>query len=200
MAQLIYDFETTGFFNKESLYHESQPHVVQLAAILASPTGETIASIDLIAKPNGWTIPERASDVHGITTEFALTHGISEHILITCLSALSRQADIRIAHNEQFDNKIMRIGLARFSLNEELGLWEISKVFCTANAATPVMKLPPTARMQQYGHGHEFKKPNLAEAYLAATGEELIDAHSAMPDVLACKAVYEWLQKENSNG
>lgn len=193
---LFYDFETTGLpdFKKPSRA-DHQPHIVQLAAILADPeTGDVISSVDLIVRPNGWEIPTEASDIHGITTEKAMKVGVDEDTIVALLMAFSEYADLRIAHNESFDARIMRIALFRFYgvMPEAREKWKAKKVFCTCNAASPLTKLPPTDRMMAAGR-RGFKRPNLTEAYFAATGKTLEDAHSAMPDVLACKAVYEWV-------
>lgn len=49
--------------------HPGQPHIVQLAALLVDPEShETIASMDVIVRPSGWTIPDDVAAVHGTTT------------------------------------------------------------------------------------------------------------------------------------
>ena len=71
---LAYDTETTGLplWNDPS-DDPRQPHIVQLAAALVDiDTRRTIASMDVIVKPDGWTIPDDTVAVHGITTEHAL--------------------------------------------------------------------------------------------------------------------------------
>jgi DNA polymerase-3 subunit epsilon len=55
--------------------------------------------------------------------------------------------------------------------------------------ATPIIKLPPTAKMVAAGRHHP-KTPNLGEAYRFFTGHELEGAHSALVDVDACIACY----------
>ena len=69
MLGLFYDTETTGFPRPKYLDdHPRQPHMVQLAAHLVDlNTGTIIQSIDFIVKPDGWTIPHEATEVHGIT-------------------------------------------------------------------------------------------------------------------------------------
>lgn len=90
---LFYDTETTGLpLFKEPSEHPDQPHIVQLAACLVDlDTRKTIASMDVIVKPNGWTIPAEVSAIHGITTEHAMDVGISEAMAIE-LAALVTDA------------------------------------------------------------------------------------------------------------
>jgi DNA polymerase-3 subunit epsilon len=55
---IFYDTETTGLpLFKEPSEHPDQPHIVQLAGCLVDlDTRKTIASMDVIVKPDGWTI------------------------------------------------------------------------------------------------------------------------------------------------
>lgn len=191
---LFYDFETTGFpvWNKPSR-DDVQPHIVQMAAVLADPeTHETICSVDLISKPDGWVIPEESTAVHGITTEKAEQIGIPEGAVVGILHDLWQIANLRIAHNESFDARIMRIGLFRFTGKAFADTWKAGRSYCTMNQSKQLCKIPPTDKMLAKNM-KGFKPPSLAEAYHLATGAYLVDAHSAMPDVLACKAVYEWV-------
>ena len=67
--------------------------------------------------------------------------------------------------------------------------WKAGQSDCTAKLATPICKIPPTAKMVAAGF-NKFKTPNLGEAYRHFTGNELVNAHSAMADVMACRDVY----------
>ena len=80
---LFYDTETTGFPSSKELDHPDQPHLVQIAAhVVDVDSRKVINSIDLTVKPDGWDIPEKASDIHGITTELASAVGVSERFAI----------------------------------------------------------------------------------------------------------------------
>ena len=70
----FYDTETSGLPDwKSPSEAEHQPHIVQAAgAIVDSESRETIASVEWIAKPDGWVIPDEVAAIHGITTERAL--------------------------------------------------------------------------------------------------------------------------------
>lgn len=194
---LFYDFETTGLpvWNRPSS-GAFQPHIVQAAGILADRRGTIISSFDLIAKPTGWEIPPNASDIHGISQNWATKVGIPEPLLVRTLWGLWKQSSLRIAHNESFDARIMRIALFRYFSRDMADEWKLGKGFCTCKKSVALARLAPTDKMMATGR-KEFKNPTLAEAYEAATGKELKDAHNAMPDVLACKAVYEWINQQN---
>lgn len=185
-----YDFETTGL----PLYHEPsddprQPHIVQAAGILAdSDTRQILASVDLISRPDGWEIPDDVAEIHGITTEHAKQVGIPERAVISAMVELWKTAGARVAHNERFDMRLMRIALKR---NPDIHCpddWKERKGECTGLLSKPIMKMEPKGR---YGH----KMPKLVEAYKHFCDKELPDAHSAMPDAMACLQTY-WAIKD----
>lgn len=188
--KLFYDTETTGLPDfKAPSESAHQPHIVQLAALLVDmDTRETIQSMDVIIRPDGWTIPDDVAAVHGITTEHAAEVGIPENLAVSMFMELWVGRP-RIAHNEQFDARILRIALMRHQSEDAADIWKSGPAECTARMATPICQIPPTAKMVRAGF-NKFKTPNLGEAYRHFTGNELVNAHSAMADVLACRDVY----------
>lgn len=194
---LFYDTETTGLpLFKEPSEHPDQPHIVQIAALLVDlDTRQTISSMDVVIRPAGWTIPDEVAAVHGITTAHAEAVGINEVQALDMFMALwAGPGRLRIAHNEQFDARILRIALKRFrdEPDEVLPIsdtWKEGVAECTARLATPICQIPPTAKMLKAGF-NKFKTANLGEAYRHFTGKELENAHSAMADVMACRDVY----------
>lgn len=194
---LVYDTETTGLPDfKAPSEAPHQPHIVQLAACLVDlDTRQTISSMDVITYPDGWTIPDDVAAIHGITTEHALDVGIPEKMAVEMFMQMWRgPGRTRIAHNEQFDARILRIALKRFidQPDEVLPIsdtWKEGKSECTARLATPICQIPPTAKMVKAGF-NKFKTANLREAYRHFMGCDFENAHSAMADVQACMAVY----------
>ena len=187
---LAFDTETNGLplFDQPS-EHPDQPHIVQLGARLVDTDSRAIVStLDVVVRPDGWTIPDEVAAVHGITTERALQVGVSESMALGMLLELWGCADTRVAHNASFDVRIVRIAQHRFD-ESEADAWKSAPTECTALLSTPIMKLPPTERMRAAGRNHP-KTPNLGEAYRFFTGRELVGAHSALVDVDACLAVY----------
>lgn len=186
---LFFDTETTGLplFKKPS-EHPAQPHIVQLAAVLVDlDTRKELASMDVIVKPDGWTISDEVAAIHGITQERAMDLGIPESMAIEMLLALWAQRK-RIAHNEQFDARIVRIACMRHAPTFADG-WKAGASECTQLISTPILKLPPTEKMKAAKRFHH-KSANLGEAFQFFTGKPLENAHSAMADTRACMDVY----------
>jgi DNA polymerase-3 subunit epsilon len=172
-----YDTETTGLPDwKVPSDNASQPHIVQLAALLVdNTTQETVASMNVIIKPDGWIIPKEVSDIHGITTEHALTVGIPEQAAVEMLLRLRGDHD-RVAYNKTFDQRIIRIALKRFFSGETTDKWAIKDDHhCSMRLAREVIG---------------GKQPKLIEAYKMLCGKDLVDAHTAIADAQASKEVY----------
>lgn len=189
---LAYDSETTGLVDfKAPSEAPHQPHIVQLAAMLVDlDTWKTIASLDVIVRPEGWTIPDEAAAIHGVTTERALKVGVPESLAVELLLELHKQAAVRVAHNEGFDARIVRIACKRFFDEATADEWKAGKAECTQLLSTPILKLPPTEAMLRTRFKNNFKSANLREAYEFFTGKPLQNAHSAIADVRGCLAVY----------
>lgn len=177
--KLFFDTETTGKANFKSTHtDDKQPHIVQIGALLTTNAGEEVSSMDVIIKPEGWTISEEASDIHGITTEFAEHAGVPLESALYMFQCLVDRADQVIAHNISFDYLILCAAFHRISKSP---VWPAK--FCTMEATTNICKLPakwPGA----------YKWPKLTEAYFHFFGKHVENAHSAIVDVRACKEIY----------
>lgn len=177
---LFIDTETTGFLRKGvPLVHPSQPHIVQLAALLTDAKGDVKGSINTIIRPDGWTVPEEAANVHGITTDEATQFGVPIDRAILLLIGMAWKAKTVVAHNIDFDVRIVNCETGRLSLPDPLLTME---PYCTMLHSMEKVGIPG-----KYG---DFKWPKLIEAYRHFFEEEDFDAHDAMADVLACKRIY----------
>lgn len=187
----IYDTETTGLQKKWlPAEHIDQPDLVQLGVLLISETGREVCSADLIVKPNGWTVPEGAARVHGITTEIAQECGVPLATVLSVWANLRAVASEVVAFNEEFDSFIMRTAFHRYGRKpSHLGP---NKVTCAMKLASDIMKLPPTAKMVAAGFD-KHKPPNLQEAYKHFINPKGFEgAHSAVVD---CRATAEVLME-----
>ncbi|GAA0567714.1 3'-5' exonuclease [Halomonas salifodinae] len=182
---LFFDTETTGLPDwKVPSDSEHQPHLVQLAAILAdADSRQELATLDLVIAPDGWEIPDEVAEIHGITTEHAAAVGVSESTAVNLLFELWA-GHRRVAHNRTFDQRILRIAAKRYLSEGDVEAWADKDAFDdTMLLAKPIMELPPKGK---YG----WKSPKLSEAYEHFIGKPLENAHSAMADARACMEVY----------
>lgn len=177
MIIMPFDTETTGLPDwKTPSEAPHQPHLVSLyAANVDSTTRLTLNEVDVIIKPDGWTI--EPGMVHGITHEQAMDQGIPEDEALGMLLDLWDECELRIAHNATFDNRIIRIAMKRYLQGGNLGdLWKDPKgYYCT---------------MREYNKIHGGKWPTLEEAYLKLVGRPMENAHNAKADALGCLDVY----------
>jgi len=180
---LFWDTETTGLPQwQEPSDSESQPHLVQLAAILVDGSREEIQTLDVIIKPDGWEIPKETIDIHGITTERAMDEGIPEAEALDQFIELYRQCGLRVAHNTTFDNRMIRIALKRYrqDLISDEEWKDKTRYFCTLMSARKIMG-------GKNGH-------TLGECYTYFCGKPLEGAHNAMVDTRACMEIYWAMQ------
>lgn len=180
---LVFDTETTGLpaFNLPA-EDPCQPHIVQLGAILYGPDRRVLSELNLLVKPEGWTIPADASKVHGITTEIADRYGLKLASVIGLFGALAERAELLVAHNYSFDDKMVRRSFHHLGTADKAEAFRARPSYCTMRSSTDILKLP--------GKYSSFKWPNLQEAHTHFLGKPFEGAHDAMADVRACASVY----------
>lgn len=193
---LFFDTETSGLPDWRSPSDAAhQPHLLQLAVILAKEDGEEVTSWQSIVRPYaGCVIAKEAFEAHGITLERAMDEGIDGAVAVEAMMDLASKANLLIGHNVPFDVRIIRIHTTRSHRFK----WEPRiPTFCTMRAATPIVNLPPTPKMVAAG----FNKPksaNLGECIRFFFDEELEGAHDALVDVRACKRVFHAINQRKA--
>ena len=176
---LFFDTETTGFVRKNIPHNDpKQARVCQLAALLCEPSGDVIAEMNVIIRPDGWEIPSQVAAIHGIDTDRANRVGIPIAQALSVFGALHDLAILYVAHNFDFDNQMMEI--ESFCLPSFK--WRPTQSYCTMKTSTPICQIP-SAR-------GGFKWPKLQEIHKHLFGVEFEDAHDAMADVRATKRVF----------
>lgn len=185
----FYDTETTGFPNDRLPDdHPDQARLMQIAGILADDTGKELACLNFtVALEPGNRLPSpEAVATHGITPEAANRIGIKERWAVATFLAQAAKADYVVAHNEQFDRRIVTMAKVRHQIPIDLP----SRGLCTCQTAAPIVNLPPTEKMLRAGF-NKPKNPNLAETYRHFFGRDFDgSAHDALSDVRACKDIF----------
>lgn len=188
MVTLIFDCETTGLCDMKSIDHNKQPYPVQLACELIDNDNKTISLVSVIIDP-GVPIPDSASIIHGITIEKAVAYGISMRAAAGLFINFLLRCDRIVAHNIDFDLIVTEAMILRSNLNFDINKFKTIPRVCTMLSTMNILKLPG-----KYGH----KWPKLDEAYrhLVNPGG-FSDAHDALADVRACKAILLALEEQN---
>lgn len=183
---LFFDTETTGLINKKPILDPNQARLLQLGAILTSPEGDIITTINTLVQIGSATINPYAFAAHGITSEKANSEGVSAKQAFEKFHELCDSAECLIAHNHNFDFNIIKLTAKQISSHYEdpsdpdIMLSEIEDIpfYCTMVQATDFCALP-----KKKGSG--FKYPKLMELYSILFEKEFSGAHDAMADVTA---------------
>ena len=193
---LIYDTETTGLIEfKKPSTDPSQPHLVQLAAVLLNTeSGEVEQSMNVVIRPEGFEIPKEVTDIHGITTEYAKAHGVERQIAIAMFIDMWGGAKTVVGFNEAFDARILRIAMKREGLVKTADVWKSRMKECACIMATKPANIPATMKMRAMNRKGP-KRPTLVEACDALLDNFTFKPHDAMEDVRATAELYMELKR-----
>lgn len=184
---LFFDTETTGLpLRRDAPLADlgNWPRLVELAFILADGEGRVVMEYATLIRPAGFTIPEAASRIHGITTERAEAEGIPIAQALAAFQGALGRASSLIAHNLEYDEKVVGAELLRLEL-DPAPLFARRRI-CTMKGATDYCRIPGN-----YG----YKWPNLQELHTHLFGEGFEGAHGALADVEACRRCYSELKR-----
>lgn len=193
---LFFDTETTGIPDFKARSNDpTQPHLVQVALVQSNEDGQEIASNVVIIRPDGWTISPELTAIHGISHERAMDEGIPESDAVDMFLLAQSRVQLRVAHNESFDRRIMRIAMTRAAIQRDVieGI-ERRASYCTCEKSKPIVNLPPTEKMIAAGFNGP-KPPKLEECIRHFFDEDLPGAHDALVDARACARIYRRLVK-----
>jgi len=177
-SYLIFDTETTGLpvdWNAPISNLDNWPRLVQIAWFHCDNSGNILTDSNYIVKPQGFTIPEDATEVHGISIEMAKSEGIDLKTVLIEFSKAISQSNFLVAHNLNFDEKIIGAEFLRVNVDNQLS--RIPKI-CTMEMSINYCKLPG-----KYGN---YKWPSLSELHYKLFHEYFEEAHDAAVDVKAC--------------
>ncbi|MBU0496553.1 MAG: 3'-5' exonuclease [Candidatus Thermoplasmatota archaeon] len=174
---LFFDTETTGLPSSPSSDFRNWPRLVQLAWLLIDENHDIKSKYNYIVRPDGYRIPKRVVDIHGITMQRAYEEGIPVDQAIHRFLMDSNFADVLIAHNIAYDYGVVRGELLRKKIPDFL---EKRKKFCTMTSKQ-VLDFCKSFRVNG-----SRQCPSLSELYYLCFNAHLEKAHDAMIDAEAC--------------
>lgn len=192
--KLFFDTETSDAWDfKSCVEADHQPRLVQLGALVMDDSGNEVACLNAIVKPDGWLISDVVTEIHGISQESAERCGMPLISVIAMFNNMAKLCDERIAFNIDFDDKV--ISREFMMIQRPNTVAQITKPFCMMRAMTPICKIPkPT--YQRYNKADPFKWPKLQEAYQFAFNRSFENAHDAISDIRATAELYFWLKSQ----
>ena len=211
MKVLIFDTETTGLpKNQKTTPNVTNitdwPHIVQISWLYYDvETCQLIGESDNIIKlPPEIIISQESTNIHKITNEMCKAKGQKISDVLEKFMDKFADADLIVAHNMEFDHKMLQVEALRIMMTYEEGKpgWEskliqwqnivdCKKLFCTMQETVDLCKIqavsPKTGRTY-------IKFPTLAELHEYYFGCKPTNLHNALVDVIVCMRCFHMLK------
>jgi DNA polymerase-3 subunit epsilon len=174
--KIIFDTETTGLLEPNTIILSEQPHIIEIYAARLDHKNKVIDEVEsFFTVPV--ELPKHITKITGI--DEAMLSGAPEFVeLYDDLCKLFLGATEMIGHNINFDAGMLWAELSR--IDKVFNFPWIKEWYCT---------------MEKSFH-LENKRLRLGMLHKHATGKEYKDgAHRAKQDVLATLRCYDWMQK-----
>ena len=147
----------------------------------------------IIKLPDGITIPEECTKIHGITNEKMMSEGVDINKVLEEFTRDWMKCHILVAHNLDFDNRIIQ---AEYHRNQPIN-WlgrhrklNIAQWNMVKNLQ--IFKFPVNL-IQEH-----IKKPKLIELHKELFKTEPLNLHNSLIDVLACfRCFYKMMYNED---
>ncbi|HZH68078.1 MAG TPA: 3'-5' exonuclease [Chitinophagales bacterium] len=182
----FFDTETTGLpknWKAPVTDVNNWPRMIQVGYIIYDQTGQPLNTKEYIIRPDGFIIPEEASNIHGVTTERAMDEGLPLYGVLEELHAEITKSSMLVAHNISYDENILGAEFLRENFNNII---PAKKRFCTMKSSVDYCALPG-----RYG----YKWPNLQELHTKLFNQRFEGAHNALADIKATADCF-WRMKE----
>jgi DNA polymerase III alpha subunit (gram-positive type) len=147
---LFLDIETADVCSVENPY----PRLLQLAYCIMDSSRNIICRQNDYVLPTDFSVTSQAQALHHISNDFACVNGIPLEQVLRRFISFTTDVTICIAHNINFDKRILEKELSRFHWVSPFTKW---KLFCTMRAAKPFCALKDK--------NGRLKNPSLSELY-----------------------------------
>jgi DNA polymerase III epsilon subunit-like protein len=200
MKFLIFDTETTGLpINKKLEPNGSNvdnwPYIVQFSYAFYDNELKTTKLFDKIIKiPKNVTISEESTKIHTINREKCDKEGVELIEVLESFMIDFIQSDLVIAHNIEFDHKIVLTELIRLILittektSEKLyNYYELFKntknLYCTMQESVNLCNIKA---INKRNNKEYIKFPTLAELHNYFFGYKPNNLHNSLNDIVVC--------------
>lgn len=197
--KLFIDTETTGLPLNDNIPYtdlKNWPYLVQVALIIEDDNYGILAKRNIILKPDGYTIPESATKIHGISNEIAVKNGEDRDKVISFLDLALYKSDIIIGHNVSFDLNVIKSEIIRIK-GIENALFKKKKhiVIDTMKMGRNICKIPNLSFHTRLSLPNKY--PKLDELYYKLFNKHFNNQHDAMADVQAAYDCYYELKRKS---
>lgn len=183
----IIDTETTGLFDfARPADADGQPRLASFAMLAADEQCNLICASHVLVRPDGWQMSPDAERINGLSQALLEKHGVPVQQILVRYTHQILEGSIVVAHNAQYDTKLMRGELRRAGMNDFFG---VTATICTMQALTEVCNIPKA-------NGRGCKWPKLSEAVRHCLNRDPSGAHGALHDALDCLDLLRWLRRE----
>lgn len=135
---MVIDTETSGIPDyRKGADAEGQPRLAELAIVFLDGEMMPESARAYYIRPNGWSMSPEAVAVNNLTDEYLREHGVDVSVALEAYSAGIMSGRVVIAHNAQFDCKIMRGELRLAGMPD---LFEQTRNVCTMRSVSANMK------------------------------------------------------------
>ena len=179
MNFLFFDCETTGIFDGSGI-----PRLVQLGWAIFDEEKKECIKKEYTIIPDGFTIPDESSAIHGISTENAKKEGYIAAFVISEFIQDLKHTDIVVAHNFEYDSRIIENEAHKQGL---FFVFNYKKSFCTMKSTAHICEIPGP-----YGD----KWPKLIELHQHLFGMKPDFSHNALSDAITCAKCFFELRKK----
>ena len=189
MKVLIFDCETTGLPRHRRVDIKNTcdwPFIVQLSWIVFDTSRNKLDKMrdEVVHLPQGLGICKESIRIHGITNEKMLREGVNIKSLLKEFIKDAKQCTILIAHNIDFDRKVIIVEQIRNNMRETCWLYNLrKKEYCTMKegvlSCNIMIKDKYTGKMK-------LKFPKLSELHKHQFGTIPSGLHNSLVDILVC--------------
>lgn len=181
--EFFFDTETTGLPQRSGFQYASPKNleaydtsrIVSISWIVTQQQ-KVVTQATFKIQPDGFTIPEDATKIHGITQEDAMTYGCPIQNVFEHLRDILPLCNTIVAHNAAFDIHILKSEMFRY------GETDLVKIMSKANVVCTMKKGKLVLNIKTY--------PKLAALYKALYDEDIQNAHDAQYDTFYCYKCY----------